>query len=427
MSIFLQIPHWQGFLDLYLPEHANYEKSSKLLLGSIIIPAMVPKDVYFCPCKLMVKKAILLLIFLCWYRMGFNQIPSLDLLVGTYTNAVPDTGVFLFSFDTVSGNLVKKAWANQLVNPSFLTVHASSKVVYACTDTKLPSKGSLTGLELPKGTNQFIVLGKQGSEGENPVFVSSAEQWVFVANYNEGNIAAMEIRSDFTLNSCSQKIQLQGKSVHPKRQEKAHPHAIYFSRNNKYALVPDLGSDLIRVFEVNLHSSQPLKERSDLNHISPSGSGPRHMVFHPNGKWLYGIEELSGTVTFFSFKRGRLKPIQRLSTYSSILNEYSGADIHCTPDGKFLYCSNRIENSLAIFKIDTRRGDLSLVGHQKTNGEVPRNFTIHPSGKFLIVANQGSNSLVVFKLNPQTGKLIQVAEPMYVTRPSCLDWMSVGE
>jgi 6-phosphogluconolactonase len=363
------------------------------------------------------------LIFCCHF--SYTQQLGFDLVVGTYTNAKPDTGVYIFSFDTLSGNLIKKAWAKELVNPSFLCVHPETKAIYACTDAKLPRFGSVTGLEIPQGTNQLKVLNKQGSEGENPVYIKAIGNWVFTINYNQGNLAVMEIQSDKTLKPSTQKIQFQGSSIHPKRQEKAHPHSIYFSRDKRFALVPDLGSDLIRVFEFNSLAVQPLLERMELNFKSPAGSGPRHLVFHPNGKWVYCIEELSGTVSYFTFKRGKLKPVQRLSTYSASFSEYSGADIHCSPDGKFLYCSNRIENSLAIFKIDRKKGDLSLVGHQKTMGETPRNFTIDPFGKFLIVANQGSNSLVVFKRNPSTGKLLQLGLPIYVANPSCLDWVEL--
>jgi 6-phosphogluconolactonase (cycloisomerase 2 family) len=375
--------------------------------------------------KSFVFSGVLLIQFIFYCQISLSQQMTLDLVVGTYTNAQPDTGIYIFSFDTLSGALVKKAWAKELVNPSFLCVHPESKVIYACTDTKLPRFGSVTGLEYLPGEIHLKVLNKQGSEGENPVFIKSFSRWVFNVNYNEGNLVVLEIQDDKTLKPNVQKIQFQGKSIHPKRQEKAHPHSIYFSKDKRFALVPDLGSDLIRVFEFNSLSNQPLLERTDLNFKSPAGSGPRHMVIHPNGKWIYCIEELSGTVSYFAFKRGKLKPVQRLSTYSASLEEYSGADIHCSPDGKFLYCSNRIENSLAIFKIDRKKGDLSLVGHQKTMGEVPRNFTIDPYGKFLIVANQGSSSLVVFKRNPLSGKLTQVGNPIYVSRPSCLDWIQI--
>jgi len=382
------------------------------------------------PCFVLVmKRAVfisifsILLIFNC--HCSLSQQMALNLVVGTYTNAQPDTGIYIFSFDTLSGTLVKKAWGKELVNPSFLCVHPKSKVIYACTDTKLPRFGSVTGIELVQGAKQLKVLNKQGSEGENPVYIKTLDRWVFNVNYNEGNLAVLEIQDDKTLKPYVQKIQFQGKSIHPKRQELAHPHSIYFSKDKRFALVPDLGSDLIRVFEFNSMSAQPLLERTDLNFKSPAGSGPRHLAFHPNGKWVYCIEELSGTVSYFTFKRGKLKPVQRLSTYSSSLEEYSGADIHCSPDGKFLYCSNRIENSLAIFKIDRKKGDLSLVGHQKTMGETPRNFTIDPFGKFLIVANQGSSSLVVFKRNPFNGKLTQMGNPIDVSRPSCLDWIQI--
>ena len=351
-------------------------------------------------------------------------VQSQTLVVGNYTDAKPDTGIFLFSFQPQSGELKKLGFRLDLVNPSFLCVDSKARLIYACTETKLPQPGSVSVFNYHSENFSLSLLNKIGSGGENPVFITTIKSKLVVCNYSEGSVSVMDLNKDFTLNKLLQRIDLQGKSVVAERQEKAHPHSAYFHEASGLVLIPDLGSDLIRVFEFQEQQQEVLRERSDLTISVNPGGGPRHMAFHPNGNWMYVVEELSGMVQVLEWDRSnKFKPLQRISSYQIPLKQYSGADIHLSPDSRFVYVSNRIENSLAIFEINENNGLLNLLGHQSTQGEVPRNFTIDPSGNWLIVANQQSNTLVVFRRDMQGGGLKQVGNPISVKHPSCLQWM----
>ena len=151
------------------------------------------------------------------------------------------------------------------------------------------------------------------------------------------------------------------------------------------------------------------------------GAGPRHFTFHPNNKFAYCIEEISGTVSAYSYHNGKLDSIQKIFSYAKTQNAYASADIHISPDGLFLYASNRVtENTLSIFSINQQNGKLKLVGHQSTLGEHPRNFTIDPSGRYLLVANASTNNIVVFKRDIKTGLLTTTGNQIQISSPSCL-------
>ncbi|MEP7277039.1 MAG: beta-propeller fold lactonase family protein [Bacteroidota bacterium] len=182
---------------------------------------------------------------------------------------------------------------------------------------------------------------------------------------------------------------------------------------------PDLGADKIHVFRFNRQTAQPLTAMEKLNLHATPGSGPRHMAFHPNGKYAYCIEEMGGMVMCFTYNNGKLNLVQRINSNEKKADEYSSADIHISPDGLFLYTSNRGENTIRIFAIGAD-GKLTLLGHQSSLGNSPRNFTLDPSGHFLLVANQLTNNIVVFKRDLKTGLLKKTGTQIGVPAPSCL-------
>jgi 6-phosphogluconolactonase len=155
------------------------------------------------------------------------------------------------------------------------------------------------------------------------------------------------------------------------------------------------------------------------------GSGPRHFDFHPNNKYAYLVEELTGTVVAFKYSEGKLETIQRISALPANFNGTIGsADIHVSGNGKFLYSSNRgTSNTIAIFKIDEQTGKLTLMGQQSTLGKTPRNFNFDPSGNFLLVANQDSDDVVIFRINKETGGLSDTGKRIKVPRPVCIKWI----
>jgi 6-phosphogluconolactonase len=218
-------------------------------------------------------------------------------------------------------------------------------------------------------------------------------------------------------------MQHQGQGVNQQRQQSPHVHATVFSPDNKYLFVPDLGIDQIVTYSFN-HKEGTLSPKK--KHVKVAdGSGPRHLEFHPSGKWAYLVQELSGTVTVFSYDKGSLIEQQVISLLpADFTGAATSADIHISPNGRFLYASNRNPtNSIAIFSINPADGKLALVGQQSTMGKTPRNFSFDPTGKLLLVANQDSNDIVIFSVNQETGLLTDTGKRIDVPNPVCIKWI----
>ncbi|HEX2536349.1 MAG TPA: lactonase family protein, partial [Chitinophagaceae bacterium] len=232
----------------------------------------------------------------------------------------------------------------------------------------------------------------------------------------------LPVAKDGSLQPYVQLVQHEGTGANKERQEKAHVHATVLSPDQRYVYVPDLGMDKVMAYRFQPAAEKPLQPAQPVFVRSEPGSGPRHFTFHPNGKWAYLVEELTGTVVAYRYANGKLTSLDRKATHP---NTYTGAkgsaDIHVSPDGRFLYASNRGDaNTLAIFAIDSRTGKLTLKGYQPTLGVHPRNFAIDPSGNFLLVANRDSNAIVVFRRNPKTGLLRATGKTIEVPSPVCL-------
>lgn len=376
------------------------------------------------------KKSILLILLATISCFALGQLSKTYLFVGTYTDGKPDKGIYIYEFNSYTGSLHKVYTAHKMTNPSFLTLSPTGDYLYACTDTKLPVEGSVTAFKFDSVNGSLTFLNKQKSGGENPVYLTTSRnnEFVIAGNYTKGTVAVFKTNPNGSLLPSSQIIQFHGSGPNAKRQDKAHIHAAVFSPDFEYLFFPDLGADKIRVFKFNLRSNQPLTSYDDYDYTAVSGSGPRHFTFHPNNCFAYCIEELSGTITSFSYENGKLDSIQRIFSYSKFQEEYNSADIHISPDGLFLYASNRWdnENSISIFAINRQNGKLTLVGHQSTYGDHPRNFTLDPTGNFLIVANQVTNNIVVFKRDSKTGLLTKTGKEMKVPSPSCVIMRKYG-
>jgi 6-phosphogluconolactonase len=362
--------------------------------------------------------------FLIISHLAFSQSSKTLLFVGTYTDSKPDKGIYVYEFNQETGQLTLTSTGENITNPSFLTVSPDGKYVYSCTDTKIPNAGSVTAFKVDSIKGSLTILNKQPSGGENPVYVTVSRNGRFVinGNYTGGSASVFIVNGDGSLKPYTQRFQFTGNSTNAKRQEKSHVHSTVFSPDYKYVYMPDLGMDKIHVFSFDSKNSMPLKAIEEYDITTIPGSGPRHFTFHPNHKFGYSIEELSGMVSVYEYSNGKLDSIQRIFAYSKKQDEYNSADIHISPDGLFLYASNRWdnENTIAIFSIDQENGKLKLVGHQKAWGDHPRNFTIDPSGNFLLVANQFSNNIVVFQRDQNTGLLTKTGEEITVPNPSCL-------
>jgi 6-phosphogluconolactonase len=348
------------------------------------------------------------------------------LFIGTYTGT-GSKGIYVYRFDASTGKATWISNTDSVVNPSYLAIAPGGKFLYACTETRTANAGGVTAFGFNRSSGKLTLLNKQSSGGDNPAYVSvhKSGKWVMAGNYSGGSLAAFPVASDGSLQRYSQLIEHTGKGINEARQEKAHVHATVFSPAHDQLFVPDLGIDKVMIYNVSAASTKPLKPASVPAAISSPGSGPRHFEFHPNGKWAYLIEEMAGAVVVYQYKGKNLQQSQRIFTHPDTASgPFGSADIHVSPDGNFLYASNRSkENNIAIFKINKATGGLSTVGYQSTMGQTPRNFCIDPTGNFLLAANQESGNVVIFKRNLKTGLLTNTGEELKIPKPVCLKMM----
>ncbi|RXK61991.1 lactonase family protein [Lacibacter luteus] len=373
----------------------------------------------------MIRRITIAFICTLLLQTAVAQVKNKTLLfIGSFTGGKPDTGIYVYELNTSTGKLTHRSTVEKITNPSYLTVSPNGRFLYACTDTKLPHNGSITAFSIDSINGKLSFINKQSSGGENPVYITVHKNNRFVAagNYTGGSVVVLTANSDGSINPFSQLIQFSDSGINKVRQEKAHIHSTVFSPGNDFLFLPDLGADKIRVFRFNAKHVKPLTAFTNYFVTTTPGSGPRHFTFHPNGKFAYCIEELGGTVAAYRYRNGKLDSIQRIFSYSKKLEAYTSADIHISPDGLFLYASNRgtEENTISIFSIDQTNGKLALVGHQKTDGDHPRNFCIDPTGNFLLVANQFTGNVVVFKRDAFTGLLTKTGTELNIPGASCL-------
>ncbi|OQP68473.1 lactonase family protein [Niastella populi] len=342
------------------------------------------------------------------------------LLVGTYTRGKSE-GLYVYKMNTQTGEVAAVSNA-KAANPSYLALSPDEKFVYAVNEDA-NDKGSVSVFSFDKSNGTLKYIDKQTSGGDHPCYVAvnKTGKWVAVANYSGGSFSTLPIMANGTLGNPTT-VQHTGSSVDKERQEKPHVHSTVFSPDDKYIFVPDLGIDKVMIYSFNPGSGKP-EPASVPFAATPAGSGPRHFTFHPNGKLAYLVEEMGGAVSAYKYKDGKLTLIQHISTYpAGFTGKKWSADIHVSPDGKFLYATNRTpSNTIAIFSID-KSGKLTAIGHESTKGEVPRNFTIDPTGNFLLVANQETDNVVIFKRDKKSGKLTDTGKSIKVGNPVCLKW-----
>ena len=357
--------------------------------------------------------------------------------VGTYTQDMPHAasraeGIYVYELDPASGALSHVQTAPGVANPSFLALDPPRQRLYAVNevvDIDGRKGGAVSAFAVDEATGALTYLNRQPTRGEDPCHLSvdRTGRYVLAANYTGGSVAVLPIESGGRLGPPSEFIQHVGSSVDSERQQEAHAHSITVDPNNRFALVADLGLDQILVYRLDLERGR-LIPNDDPGVRSAPGAGPRHLEFHPNGRFVYVINEIGSTLTAYSWDgaRGTLREIQSVPTLPpGFAGTNHTADVHLDPTGRFVYGSNRGHDSIVIFAVDRETGRLSYVGHEATRGRDPRNFAVDPTGSFLLAANQSTDTVVTFRIDPASGKL--TAGPVAdVSTPVCLKIVPSG-
>jgi 6-phosphogluconolactonase len=340
--------------------------------------------------------------------------------VGTYTTKTNSKGIYSFQFDTATGKLSELGVAAETPDPSWVAVHPSGKFLYGANEAGKAS--SVSAFAIDTKTGKLTLLNQLPSLGEDPCYLSfdKTGKYVLVANYSSGTIAVFPILADGRLGEHTALMKDQGATgPNKERQEAPHAHWIETSPDNRFALVADLGLDEVLVYKFDATSGTLIPNEPAFARLK-AGFGPRHLAFHPNGRFVFVVSELSSTATSFAYdaKKGTLK---EMGTTSTLPHGFSGrnhvAEAAVHPNGKFLYVSNRGNDSLAILSIDAAKGTLAPAGVIPTGGRVPRHFAIDPSGKYLLAENQFSNNIVVFKMDAATGGLTPTGQVVEVPSP----------
>lgn len=342
---------------------------------------------------------------------------------GSFNRDKTSEGVYVYQLDTIKGKLNKVTSLRGILNPSFLTLSPNGKYIFACTESKTPGAGSVSSFKFNPEDGKLTFINSQKSGGENPVYVTVHKngKWLFNANYTEGSASVYPLSEDGTIHPYVQNFQFSEGSINKQRQDRSHIHAAVFSPDFSQVFLTDLGADKIRVYMFDSSANEPLHPSKTPYVSTTLGAGPRHFTFHPNGKFAYSIEEMGGAVNAYRYENSTLESIQRIDTHNDqYKEEFESSDIHISPDGKFLYASNRgDENNIAIFSI-LENGTLKNIGYQPTFGKQLRVFDIDETGKFLIVTNASSGDAFVFRRNPETGLLKKVGKRTKIKGVSCV-------
>jgi 6-phosphogluconolactonase len=364
------------------------------------------------------KKVYLFLLLISTVASMQAQNNLLNLIVGTYTNTCYSKGIYVYEFDTNNAQMRLKKSSDSIVNPSYVSLSKDDKFIYAVNESGEESTVSSFAFDPVNGKPSFI--NKESSKGADPCYIINDDQNVIVANYSGGSISVFGKKLDGGLTEAKQVVQHYGNGANADRQEKAHVHMVYFSPDKKYVLSNDLGNDKVYVYNYNPTATTEVLSLKDSISVK-AGSGPRHLTFSKNGKYVYLLQELDASLTTFSYADGKLSQINETTI---LAKDYKGtfgsADIHISPNGKFLYASNRGDaNTISIFKI-SKKGKLVLKSQISTLGKGPRNFVIDPTGKFLLVAHQYTNDIMIFKINKRKGTLTDTGKKIDLCSPVCL-------
>jgi 6-phosphogluconolactonase len=352
--------------------------------------------------------------------------------VGTFTDTpARSKGIYYFWLRTEGNEASEKTTlmplglAAETPSPSFLTLDDKRRVLFSANETEsFESKaGGVSAFSIDPATGKLKFINEQSSMGARPchLVLDKTGKNLLVANYNSGNVAVLPVAADGRLGEATCVVQDTGVGPNPERQKGPHAHCVALSPDNRFAFVCDLGTDKVMIYKFDTEHGQLTPNDPPFATVKP-GAGPRHIVFHPNGKFAYVINEIDSTITVFAYDptAGTLKELQ---TLSSLPRDYNGwntaAEIAVAPSGKFLFASNRGHNTVVSFAIDASKGTLNWVAEQNTGGKMPRHFGILPSGNQLAICNQDSNTVLLCRIDASNGRLTPSDVLTDVPSPVC--------
>ena len=350
--------------------------------------------------------------------------------VGTYTGGKTNSqGIYAFRMQARAGQppaFTPLGLAAETASPSFITVDRARGLLFAVNETS-DYQGKLTGsvsaYSINRATGRLTLINRQPSMGRSPCHLTldQSGRHLLVANYSSGTVAVLPVATDGRLGEPTV-VQHKGSGINKQRQEAPHAHCTNFDPAFRYFFACDLGIDQVVVYRLD-DARGILTPHTPAFAAVKAGSGPRHMVFRPDARYAYVLNELTSTVTAFVYdaQKGVLTEGQTSSTLpAGYTGENSGAEIAVHPSGRFVYTSNRGHNSLAIFRVDQATGALTFVRAQETGGRTPRNFALDPSGRLLVAANQDSGTVVVFAIDEASGELKSTGVTVDVPSPVCV-------
>jgi 6-phosphogluconolactonase len=377
--------------------------------------------------------ALLIVLILSTILPSAAQAGKYLFYVGTYTEeGSKSKGIYAYRYDGVTGEITPLGLAAETTNPSFVAPHPNGKFLYAVNEVgnyKGPNSGGVSAFSIDHTTGKLTFLNEVASRGADPCYITvdSSGKFVLVANYTGGSIAVFPVLADGKLGEASNFVQHSGHGPNAERQEGPHAHSIDLSPDNRFAMVDDLGLDELLVYKFDSGKGSLTPNDPPFTKVD-AGAGPRHFALGPSGKFAYVVAEMGHTVTVFSNDAagGRLQVLQTISTLpADFKGRNDDAEIVVHPSGKFLYASNRGDDSIVIYSIDGSKGTLTQVGRVPTGGKEPRNFEIDPTGKFLFAENQKSDNIVVFRIDQKTGGLTATGKVLEVGSPVCLRFVAV--
>jgi 6-phosphogluconolactonase len=352
--------------------------------------------------------------------------------VGTDTND-PHGGIHVLCLDTATGALQPVGKSADVGNPFFVALDSSHGFLYAANavdQTQGQPGGGVCAFAIDPRNGALTALNQQPACGETPCYVSIDQErtCALVANYSSGDLAVLPLQESGELNPASCTISHEGSSVDPNRQEGPHIHCIVFDPGGRYAFAADLGTDQVRIYQLDAAAGQLTPNPRQAFAQIAAGSGPRHIAFHPDGRHAYLINELGNTLTVFDYDSvsGTLAETQTVSTLPADCTDTSYcADVQFHPSGRYIYGTNRGHDSIAVFAIDPESGHLSLVEIVPAEGSYPWNLAVDPTGQYLLSANQRCGNVAVFRLDPDDGTLTFTGHKVDVPRAVCVEMLAL--